>query len=66
MGYQTTKALAQMYQPVPSYEELIRENWADPKKVAPGIKREYTRFVLSPYYDREFAAAFAGQMGYSR
>ena len=57
MGYQIDQALAKTYQPVPTYDELAREEYINPKKIAPGIKREDTRFVLSPYYRREIYEA---------
>ena len=52
MGYKEDLALSKVFNRVPTYDELAQEDYYDPKKIAPGIKREYTRFVLSPYYIR--------------
>ena len=44
---------------MPTYEKLAREDYINSKKIAPGIKREYTRFVLSHFY--MFQAAYTDQ-----
>ena len=49
MGYKEDLALSKVFNRVPTYDELAREDYYDPKKIAPGIKREYTRFVMSPF-----------------
>ena len=46
--------LAKVFNRVPTYDELAREEYLLPQKIAPGIRREYTRFVQSPFYIRGF------------
>ena len=53
-GYKVDAALANVFDSVPTYDELAREEYIYPQKIAPGIKREYTRFVQSPFYIRVF------------
>ena len=53
-GYKADAALAKVFNRVPTYDELAREEYILTQKIAPGIKREYTRFVESPCYIREF------------
>ena len=52
MGYKEDLALSKVFNRVPTYDELAGEDYYDPKKIAPGIKREYTRFVMSPFFIR--------------
>ena len=52
MGYRSTQALAKVFTRVPTYDELAREEYITPQKLAPGIKREYTRFIQSNFYIR--------------
>ena len=52
MGYRSTQALAKVFNQVPTYDELAREEYITPQKLAPGIKREYTRFIQSNFYIR--------------
>ena len=53
-GVKADAALAKVFNRVPTYDELAREEYLQPQKIAPGIRREYTRFVQSPFFIRGF------------